>query len=305
VQRFAGEHPQHEQPFWYYAAYLPLIAWPWIALLPAAAIGLARGGGHRRFLWFTATWALLPFVFFSLSKGKLPTYVLPCLGPLALLVAAGLEQYSAGGSQRALKVAAGTLGLALLALLILVLVAQGRAEPLYSRAEIVRFAILASALGIGFLAAVLATRARPGTARLVAIGATGVALIVPLQAALPERLRENFAPATAIAQYGPVARDSVIVSDAPLFGTVAWVLRRNDVYVVSPGEIDYGLSYPDARRRRLDDGDLTRLIAANRGRHVVLVVCDAETAARIASELPARTERTASGRVVFLRIPPR
>ena len=305
VQRFAGEHPQHEQPFWYYAAYLPLIAWPWIALLPAAAIGLARGGGHRRFLWFTATWALLPFVFFSLSKGKLPTYLLPCLGPLALLVAAGLEQYSAGGSQRAFKIAAGALGLALFALLILVLVAQGRAEPLYSPVEIVRFAILASALGIGLLAAVLAARARPGTARLVAIGATGVALIVPLQAALPERLRENFAPATTIARYGPVARDTVIVSDAPLFGSVAWVLRRSDVYVVSPGEIDYGLSYPDARQRRLDDGGLARLIAANRDRHVVLVVCDADTATRLAGELPARTERTASGRVVFLRIPPR
>jgi 4-amino-4-deoxy-L-arabinose transferase len=305
VQRFAGEHPQHEQPLWYYAAYLPLIAWPWIALLPAAAIGLARGSGHRRFLWFVATWALMPFVFFSLSKGKLPTYLLPCLGPLALLLAAGLEHYSAGGSQRAFKIAAGMLGGVLLALLALVLVAQGRAEPLYSQAEIVRFAVLAGALGVGLLAAAFATRARPGAARLFAIGATGVALIVPLQAALPERLRENFAPATTIAEYGSVARDTVLVSDAPLFGTVAWTLRRNDVYVVSPGEIEYGLSYPDARQRRLDDGDLARLIAANRDRHVVLVVCDPGTARSLASELPARTERTASGRVVFLRIPPR
>ena len=104
VQRFAGEHPQHEQPFWYYAAYLPLIAWPWIALLPAALIGLARSGGHGRFLWFVATWAAVPFVFFSLSKGKLPTYLLPCLGPLSLLLAAGLTRYSAGGSQRAFKI---------------------------------------------------------------------------------------------------------------------------------------------------------------------------------------------------------
>ena len=304
VQRFAGEHPQHEQPFWYYAAYLPLIAWPWIALLPAALIGLARSGGHGRFLWFVATWAAVPFVFFSLSKGKLPTYLLPCLGPLSLLLAAGLTRYSAGGSQRAFKIAAGALGAALLALLTAVLVAQNSGEPLYAPTELLRFVVLVVALGGGVLAAALAVRARPGTARLIAIGATGVALIAPLQDALPERLRENFAPATDIEAYGPVARSTLVVSDAPLFGGTAWALRRADIYVVSPGEIDYGLSYPDARQRRLDAGDLARLIDANQGRREILIVCEADTAERIASELPARTQRTERGKVVFLTIPP-
>ncbi len=305
VQRFAGEHPQHEQPFWYYAAYLPLIAWPWIALLPAAVAGLARGETHKRFLGYVVTWAVVPFVFFSLSKGKLPTYLLPCLGPLSLLLAAGLERYSAGGPQRAFKIAAAVLGAGLLALLAVVLVAQSRAEPVYAPAETMRFAILTGALGIGVVGALFAMRARPGTGRLLAIGCTGVALVAPLQAALPERLRENFAPSVAIAAFGPVTRDTLLVSDAPLFGSVAWALRRDDVYVVSPGEIEYGLGYPDARGRRLDSGDLARLIGTESRPTRDLGRLRSRHGRRTArAELPARTQRSERGKVVFLRIPP-
>ncbi len=35
---------------------------------------------------FLALWLLLPLGLFSLSNGKLPTYIMPCLLPLALLM---------------------------------------------------------------------------------------------------------------------------------------------------------------------------------------------------------------------------
>jgi 4-amino-4-deoxy-L-arabinose transferase-like glycosyltransferase len=40
-----------------------------------------------------ALWALVPFVFYSVSIGKQPRYVLPCLAPLAILLAASLWRY--------------------------------------------------------------------------------------------------------------------------------------------------------------------------------------------------------------------
>jgi 4-amino-4-deoxy-L-arabinose transferase len=304
VQRFAGEHSQHEQPFWYYAAYLPLIAWPWIAFAPAAVIGLRRTADDRRFIGFLVSWTLMPFLLFSLSKGKLPTYLLPCLAPLSLLLAAGLERYSHSESQRTFRVAAAVLAAVLLALLGVALVAQGRAEPVYSPQEWPRLATLVLCLGAGFAGTAFAVRARPGAARLSAVGCAGLALIVPLQTALPDRARENVAPTLSVAAYGDVPRDTRVVSDAPLFGTVAWTLGRDDVYVVSPGEIDYGLGYADARGRRLDGDGLERLIAASRGRHAVLVICEADTAAKLAPELPADASRREIGKVVFVAVPP-
>ncbi|MBF2953197.1 4-amino-4-deoxy-L-arabinose lipid A transferase, partial [Pseudomonas aeruginosa] len=66
---------------------------------------------------FLALWLLLPLAFFSLSRGKLPTYIMPCLLPLALLMGHALVQRLRQGNSVALR---GNgllnLGLALLAL---------------------------------------------------------------------------------------------------------------------------------------------------------------------------------------------
>ncbi|RMU29996.1 Undecaprenyl phosphate-alpha-4-amino-4-deoxy-L-arabinose arabinosyl transferase, partial [Pseudomonas syringae pv. primulae] len=68
-------------------------------------------------------WLVLPLAFLSLSKGKLPTYILPCLLPLALLMADALVEHLKQGRGTVLRVngllnAAATL-LALAALLYL------------------------------------------------------------------------------------------------------------------------------------------------------------------------------------------
>ena len=57
---------------------------PWTFLLPATVSFYRRRRLDDRTLWLIL-WALLPIMFFSMSKSKLPHYILPSFPPLAIL----------------------------------------------------------------------------------------------------------------------------------------------------------------------------------------------------------------------------
>ena len=59
---------------------------PW-TLLVVPALKRTWAKRRERHTGFLALWFALPFLFFSLSSGKLPTYIMPCFFPLALLMA--------------------------------------------------------------------------------------------------------------------------------------------------------------------------------------------------------------------------
>jgi 4-amino-4-deoxy-L-arabinose transferase len=305
VQRFAADDAQHAQPFWYYFAWLPLAGWPWILLLPAALPALR--GTNGRFLGYLAAWAVFPFLFLSLSKGKLPTYILPCFAPLAILLAVGLERYLGAGKDAAVRAAALLIAALFAVLLAALALAEAGVfgEVPFASDELPKLAGFAAFLAAGIAFAVYAAYARDRVGRLAALASTGAALFLPFELVLPNAVLDNVSPSRAVSRYAvPVADpDTVLVSDAPLFGTVAWVLKRDDVYVMSPGEIDYGLSYPEARHRLLDARALERLIRESAGRHAILVVCETTTEREIEAVLPARAERSEHGEVVLWRIP--
>jgi 4-amino-4-deoxy-L-arabinose transferase len=305
IQRFAGSDAQHTQPFWYYIVYLPLTGFPWILFLPAALIGLRGGRNDVKFLGYLAAWVLLPLLFLSLAKGKLLTYILPCFAPLSILLAAGLERYLAGPRQRAFRAAAALLAVVFVTMLAALLALQ-RVQfggPLFSPTESPKLAMFAGSMIAGAGCAIFAFLTTSRSKRLVAIAAIGAALVLPLQVALPDRVLELVAPATAIARYSNAAPDAIIVSDARLFGATAWSLKRDDIYVVSPGEIEYGLSYPEDRARRLDGAQLERLIAENRGHREIVIVIWLTSETAIERQLPPAARREQHGDVILWRIP--
>ena len=77
--RFISSEFEHQEPWYYYFAATPILLVPWV-LFPAP---LVRGfsvlkeknrGGAPLFLWMSGLGLI---VFFSLSRAKLPTYILP------------------------------------------------------------------------------------------------------------------------------------------------------------------------------------------------------------------------------------
>ena len=75
---------------WYYFIFVGLIGFfPWTLLLPIVAKDYWKKNLDDKTL-FLVLWIALPFLFFSVSKSKLPHYILPIFPALAILTAATL-----------------------------------------------------------------------------------------------------------------------------------------------------------------------------------------------------------------------
>lgn len=103
LERFATNLYEHQQPIWYYLAVMVLALMPWTVVAIRALVDAAiesvnewrarlaknRYVSHARwgdaFPEFLVLWTLFPIVFFSLSRSKLPGYILPSLPPLTIL----------------------------------------------------------------------------------------------------------------------------------------------------------------------------------------------------------------------------
>jgi 4-amino-4-deoxy-L-arabinose transferase-like glycosyltransferase len=85
--RFTTTEHHRGQPWWFFVPVLALGALPWTLPMLCGlwqALKQRRGGGFAPFR-FLAVWAVIVFVFFSVSGSKLVPYVLPAFPALALL----------------------------------------------------------------------------------------------------------------------------------------------------------------------------------------------------------------------------
>src|SRR5215470_9162048 len=99
LERFGTNLYQHSQPFWYYIPVFLLSTLPWIvftlpALVDSGADSVRRFRGENQtnqnddgLQSFLLIWILIPIVFFSVSRSKLPGYILPAIPAAAVLTA--------------------------------------------------------------------------------------------------------------------------------------------------------------------------------------------------------------------------
>jgi 4-amino-4-deoxy-L-arabinose transferase-like glycosyltransferase len=91
-QRYLTPVFQHIQPFWFFLPITVLAILPWAAFpfftLPSIRKSLDDQTWKTSPTFFFSCWAIFPVVFFSASQSKLPSYILPAIPPLALVLAA-------------------------------------------------------------------------------------------------------------------------------------------------------------------------------------------------------------------------
>lgn len=106
---------EHPQPVYYFLVAGLLVFFPWCAYAPfAGAVAARRARTGEPLALLLLVWIVVVFVFFSLMRGKLVTYILPACPPLALLLAMVWPGSSARGRESS-WIKRGTATLAVLA----------------------------------------------------------------------------------------------------------------------------------------------------------------------------------------------
>lgn len=305
IQRFAGEDAQHEEAWWYYLPLLAAFSLPWLALLPST---LKQAWQEKRThkIGFLLLWLLMPLAFFSLSKGKLPAYILPCLLPLALLMGHTLTDKLTQARGRVLQVN-GWLNLIIGVLGLLAIVYFQLKKPIYAPQQELLSLVLVFSVLLGWIIANLLQAVRP--LRLWAAPALGSWLLVALvPAALPHSVVNNKTPDQFIIDHAVelAATQRLLSNDLGAASALAWRLKRPDMALYNTiGEVKYGLAYADSTARRVDLASVQQWLGDARKQGSVGVVMRVKGASeqRELALLPADGKRYEQGNMVILLFP--
>ncbi len=118
VKRFATDELRHSEPLYYYVAVIAIGFFPWSIFVPRALTKAFKNLWKEPINLYLSIWFLTGFLFFSISRAKLPTYILSIFLPLSLLVARFLEEVLENSSKIKLKIEGLVLSIASIGILI-------------------------------------------------------------------------------------------------------------------------------------------------------------------------------------------
>ncbi|KLR00821.1 4-amino-4-deoxy-L-arabinose transferase [Enterobacter hormaechei subsp. steigerwaltii] len=301
IQRFARSDAQHKAPFWYYLPFLIAGSLPWLAMLPGALRLGWRDRENERAGLYLLGWIVMPLLFFSIAKGKLPTYILPCFAPLAILMA----RYACTVAEKALRINGG-INIAFGVLAALVVSPWGLAKhPVWTPVElykvfcaVVAFLVWAS---VGWF-----TLKNPQLWWLAALCPAGLALLVGF--AIPDRVVDSKQPQSLVDSVREPLQMSkfVLANNVGIASGLAWELQRNDIILYGQsGELKYGLDYPDAKGRFVSKDDIAHWLEAHRQQGPVsLVILLSKNDDLARAGLPKPDNLTIQGRLAYLQYLP-
>jgi len=296
IQRFARSDAQHKAPFWYYLPFLIAGSLPWLAMLPGSLRLGWRDRENERAGLYLLGWIVMPLLFFSIAKGKLPTYILPCFAPLAILMA----RYACTVAEKALRINGGiNIAFGVLGMLAALVASPWTSVEMYKLfCAVLAFLIWAS---VGWF-----TLKNPQRWWLAALCPAGLALLVGF--AIPERVKHTNQPTSVVSPVREPLQMSkfVLANNVGIASGLAWELQRNDIILYGQsGELKYGLDYPDAKGRFVSKDDIAHWLEAHRQQGPVsLVILLSKNDDLARAGLPKPDNLTIQGRLAYLQYLP-
>lgn len=304
IQRFAEKDAQHKAPIWYYLPILFLGVLPWVGLLPGALLKGWRERVARPELFFLLSWVVMPFLFFSVAKGKLPTYILPCMAPLSLLMAAYATDCASNVRMRALKINGvinSAFGLICAAAVLIIgmglvsgLVAYGPQEHLKVILAIIAF-VGWGGVGLAYW--------RNNARHWRWAAACPLLFILLVGYLIPQQVIDSKQPQNFIQNNFSELNSSryVLTDSVGVAAGLAWELKRSDILMLSEkGELTYGLNYADSKNQFVSGADFSQWLANARQQGDVSLVVQLSQDEAIPAYLPAADKVNLMNRLALL-----
>lgn len=303
IRRFMSDNAQHYKSFWFYLLVFPGAVLPWTFLLPAVISGMKQNLLAKPIIRFAICWFLFPFLFFSVSNGKLITYILPCLPPLAVLITIGLYNYFKRGGKREFKIGVWSLALltALLALTLSVVQAAGF-HGLRPYTENWKWILGILGLCAWTLFLLFSLKGSEHRKKIMLYGTAPVLFMFIAHFIIPNQTMEHKTPGDFLLRHSDrIQPDTILVADEDPVQSVCWFYRRSDVYLLGDaGELSYGLGYNDSKHRLLGLAQFRKLTLKNRGTGRVTLIAKARKYKSWRESLPEPLFEDGNGKEGFV-----
>ena len=250
----------------------------------------------------------MPFLFFSIAKGKLPTYILPCFAPLAMLMARYAVDAAKVGAKALringiINIAFGVIGL----VAVFVVSPWGpMKQPVWMQIELYKCVLAAVAFFVWALMGWLSIKSDAQRWTLAALCPLGLALLVGF--AIPDRVTNSKQPQFLVDIVSESLTPSryVLSNSVGIAAGLAWELNRSDIIMYAQtGELKYGLAYPDAKGRFISDSDFPQWLEAHRQEGPISLVLQLPRNAKVVDlPLPKPDEVYVMGRTAFIQYRP-
>ena len=247
LQRFTQDAHSRTGPIYYFVLLLLIGIIPWVLQIPGALVQ-AWQERRREFSsgWLLVCWFVVIFAFFSMSRSKLPGYIIPIFPALALLIGHRLDRLLGYSNSLGMPWKLQTLGFTLLGCIgfffLTEIGKQARPDEIEAYAQYTYWVIAALIALIGFSLFAIVQSKRNGLQSIVSF-ACGFFLCAMIAGTGHETLGRAVSGIDLVNRVKASIPEKVNFYSVRLLDhTVPFYLGRTMIMVESPDELEFGVN---------------------------------------------------------------